>query len=196
MTDMATPPDPPLRSLLWRLLGRYLYRFSFHNWYRFRHLLLSLHGAKLGPNTKFRRTTAVDRPWNLAAGELTMFGDDVLLQARAPLTIGDRAVVSQLAVVLTACRDPRLPDCPLRVAPVVLEDDSWVAADCLVLPGTTLRQGGVVGARSVAEGELPAWHVAVGDPATPRRRRQWRVGDRDVPVGLDADSPADPSSAD
>lgn len=190
-TDPQSWRDPPLRWLLWRLVGRFLYRFSFHNWYRFRHRLLAIHGAKLGPDTKFRRTTEVDRPWNLSAGTLAMFGDNVLIQARAPVTIGDRAVLSQLSIVLTACRDPLLPDCPLKVAPVVLDNDCWVAADSLVLPGSIIHEGGVVGARSVVSGEIPEWRVAAGDPAVPRGKRQWPD-----PPGAQVDEAEAPSTED
>jgi len=188
--------DPLLRSLLWRLIGRPLFRFSFHNWYRTRHLLLRLHGARLGPKARFRRTVRIDRPWNLAVGELAAVGDGAALRACRPLTIGDRAVVSQMAVVTTECRDAGRPGFPRRAEPIVIENDCWIAADALVLPGSIIRAGAVVGARCLAEGELPAWQVAVGDPAVPRRRRQWRVGDRDAPVGLDAGSPTGPSSVD
>ncbi|MDY7108634.1 MAG: colanic acid biosynthesis acetyltransferase WcaF [Planctomycetota bacterium] len=188
--------DPTLRSLLWRLVGRWLYRWSFHNFYRLRHALLVLHGARLGPNTKFRRTVRIDRPWNLGAGELAMIGDHAVLHARAPLTIGDRSVVSQLAVITTEVRDPAQSGHPSTAAPIVIEDDCWVAADCLVLPGSIVRAGTVIGARSVVEGELPAGCVAVGDPAVPRRRRYWRIGDRLAPVADDADDPADSSSVD
>jgi putative colanic acid biosynthesis acetyltransferase WcaF len=195
--DVSRPAnDPVLRSLLWRLLGRWLYRWSFHNFYRLRHALLVLHGARLGPNTKFRRTVHIDRPWNLAAGELAMIGDHAVLHARAPLTIGNRSVVSQLAVVTTECRDPMHSEYPSRAAPIVIEDDCWIAADCLVLPGSTVRAGTVVGARSVVEGELPEGCVAIGDPAVPRRQRYWRIGDRVVPIGGAAEAPADSSSVD
>lgn len=197
MNDARLPArDPWLRSLLWRLIGRWLYRLSFHNFYRFRHSLLALHGAKLGPNTKFRRSVRIDRPWNLAAGELAMIGDHAVLQARAPLAIGDRSVVSQLAVITTECRDPARRGHPVTAAPIVIEDDCWIAADALILPGSIVRAGTVVGARSVVEGELPGSCVAIGDPATPRRRRQWRVEDREIPVGLDMAGPGGPPSVD
>ena len=172
----ALPPagDPWLRSLLWRLIGRWLYRLSFHNFYRFRHSLLALHGAKLGPNTKLRRTVRIDRPWNLKAGELAMIGDHAVLQARAPLAIGDRSVVSQLAVITTECRDPARRGHPVTAAPIVIEDDCWIAADALVLPGSIVRAGTVVGARSVVDGELPGSCVAIAMSKYGKGRRKRR----------------------
>jgi putative colanic acid biosynthesis acetyltransferase WcaF len=166
--------DSILRSLLWRWIGSKLYRGTFHNWYRARQRVLTMFGATLGPNTKFRRTVRIDRPWNLRAGELAMIGDHVIMRATGGITIGDRAVVSQMSMLTTERCDPVTPRQQI-VAGIVLEDDTWVAADSLVLPGALIRKGAVVGARSLVEGELPSWTVCAGEPATPRRPREWRT---------------------
>ena len=54
------PRDPPLRSLLWRAGGRFLFRSTFRTWYGPRRLILTLFGTRLTPRTKFRRTARVD----------------------------------------------------------------------------------------------------------------------------------------
>ena len=51
-----------------------------------------------------------------------------------------------------------------------------MAADVLVMPGSTVRAGTVVGARGMVEGELPAWKIAVGEPARPVRDRHFATG--------------------
>ena len=192
----AAAPEPALRAFFWRCVGRHLYRLSFHNWYDFRGRLLAWHGATIEPDTKFRRTVRVECPWNLEAGTLAMIGDDVELRAFAPLRIGARAVVSQLCVVTTRCRDPRDPGFKSRDAPVDIGNDAWVAADSVVLPGARIGDGAVVGARSVVEGELPAWRIATGDPAVPRRDRPWNgPRERDSRRGADEPDAARPGTA-
>lgn len=114
----------------------------------------------------------IDHPWHLSAGHLTVFGDDATLRLSRPLRIGERCVVSQLAIVTTEMLDPRDPTRAIH-APITIEDDCWVAADSLVLPGTVIRAGTVVGARSLVEGELPGWSVAVGQPARPIKARAF-----------------------
>ncbi len=57
------------------------------------------------------------------------------------------------------------------VRSIHIEDDSWVAADTLVLPGSHLEQGVVVGARSLVDGRLPSWSICTGEPATKRTDR-------------------------
>jgi len=168
------PCDPRLRSLLWRGVGRFLFRWTFRTWYGPRRLILKLFGTRLTPpfrtwygprrlilklfgtrltpRTKFRRTVRVDRPWNVSAGTLTVIGDDVVLRARLPITIGDRCVVSQLAVLTTERRDHATAGFPTVAAPITLADDVWIATDTLVLPGST-------------------WMIATGEPAVPRQPR-------------------------
>ncbi len=48
---------------------------------------------------------------------------------------------------------------------VVIEDDVWLGAGAVVLEGAILRQGCVLGAMSMARGELEAYCVYVGVPA-------------------------------
>ncbi len=47
---------------------------------------------------------------------------------------------------------------------IVIEDDVWIGANCVLLDGAVLRQGCVVGAGSVVKGELDAYHVYAGTP--------------------------------
>jgi len=71
--------------------------------------------------------------------------------------------------------------------PIAIEDQVWVAADVFVAPGVTIHQGAVVGARSSVFKDIPAWTVAVGNPAKPIRARVIRQTDKGEP-GLAAGS--------
>ncbi|MGN6512706.1 MAG: DapH/DapD/GlmU-related protein [Lysobacteraceae bacterium] len=54
--------------------------------------------------------------------------------------------------------------------PIVLEDDVWLGAGTLVLPGVTIGRGSVVGAGSVVTRDIPPMVVAAGNPARVIRR--------------------------
>jgi virginiamycin A acetyltransferase len=47
---------------------------------------------------------------------------------------------------------------------IVIEDDVWIGANCVLLDGTILRRGCVLGAGSVVRGELSAYIVYAGQP--------------------------------
>ncbi|MFR1476141.1 MAG: DapH/DapD/GlmU-related protein [Hydrogeniiclostridium mannosilyticum] len=48
--------------------------------------------------------------------------------------------------------------------PVVIEDDVWIGANTVVLPGVTIGKGTVIGAGSVVTHDIPAGVVAFGAP--------------------------------
>lgn len=160
-----------MRSMLWKLVGWPAFRCTVQNWYGVRRAILRLFGATLADTTKVRPTTRIDRPWNLRAGALTVMGDDATLICAAPITIGDRCVVSQYTYLTTESRDLNNADRRHRREAITLEDDVWIATDTLVLPGSHVRAGTVVGARAMVDGELAGWSIATGEPAVVRAGR-------------------------
>lgn len=47
---------------------------------------------------------------------------------------------------------------------ILVEDDVWIGANCVILDGAILRKGCVVGACSLVKGELEPYSVNVGNP--------------------------------
>lgn len=47
---------------------------------------------------------------------------------------------------------------------IVVEDDVWIGANCVILDGAILRRGCVIGAGSVVRGEIAAYSVHAGQP--------------------------------
>ena len=54
---------------------------------------------------------------------------------------------------------------------IVVEDDVWIGANCVLLDGTVLRRGSVIGAGSLVRGEVAAYSVHAGNPLV-------RIGER------------------
>lgn len=50
---------------------------------------------------------------------------------------------------------------------ILIEDDVWIGANCVLLDGAVLRRGCVVGAGSLVRGELPPFSICRGTPAVP-----------------------------
>ena len=49
--------------------------------------------------------------------------------------------------------------------PVTIEDNVWIGANCIVLPGVRIGHGSVIGAGSVVTKDIPPMVVAAGNPA-------------------------------
>ena len=58
--------------------------------------------------------------------------------------------------------------------PIVIEDDVWIGAGAVIMPGVTLRKGTVVGANAVVTRSTEEFAVVVGAPA---RQIKTRGGD-------------------
>jgi virginiamycin A acetyltransferase len=54
---------------------------------------------------------------------------------------------------------------------IVVEDDVWIGANCVILDGAVIRKGAVVGAGAVISGELASQTVYAGNPPREIRRR-------------------------
>lgn len=54
---------------------------------------------------------------------------------------------------------------------IVIEDDVWIGANCVLVDGAFIGRGSVIGAGSLVRGRLPPYCIAHGTPA---RVRGWR----------------------
>ena len=49
--------------------------------------------------------------------------------------------------------------------PIIIEDNVWIGANCMILPGVTIGEGSVISANSVVVKTIPSRVVAGGNPA-------------------------------
>lgn len=157
---------------MWMLVGRPMFRLSFHNWYGVRRGLLRCFGAKVGPRAKIRPTCRIDIPWNVSIGADCLIGDDSILYALGPISIGDRTVISQYAHLCAGTHDYSSRSFKLIRPPVTVGSDCWIAADAFVGPGVTVGDHAVLGARSSAFKDMQAGWIYAGNPAKPIRPRE------------------------
>jgi putative colanic acid biosynthesis acetyltransferase WcaF len=157
---------------LWMVTRFLLFRPSFHNWYGWRRFLLKLFGARIGARVRIRPTASIEIPWNIDIGDEAIVGDYAILYSLGKITIGKRVVISQYAHVCAGTHDYRYREFPLLKPPITIGDDAWIAADAFVAPGVTIGPGAILGARASAFNDLPAWQIAVGNPAKPIKPRE------------------------
>ncbi len=160
-----------LRETLWRFGGSQLFSCLPHIAYPLRTNLLKLFGMQCGNRVRTRKGVTIDKPWNVTAGDLVVFGDHAIVRASEPITIGKRCVISQHATLITQVGDTTSAGKTKRMAPITIEDDVWVATDAVVMPGSHIESGVVVGARGLVDGRLPGWTICTGEPAAPRTER-------------------------
>lgn len=160
-----------LRAFLWNSIGQTLFACTPHNAYKYRTALLKCFGMQCGTRVRTRRTVVIDKPWNVVADDLVIFGDGAIVNAGEKITIGKRSVISQYAMLLTVTGDISTAGKTDVRKEIQIESDCWVATDAIVLPGSVIEEGVVVGARGCVDGRLPKWKICTGEPAVPRGDR-------------------------
>jgi acetyltransferase-like isoleucine patch superfamily enzyme len=94
------------------------------------------------------------------------------IHAQRSITIGKRCLIAgNCQIVDNNGHDLSFPNVDRRLhsegpsAPVVIEDDVWLGANTVVLPGVRIGRGAVIGANSVVAANVPSMAVARGNPA-------------------------------
>jgi maltose O-acetyltransferase len=96
-------------------------------------------------------------PFDLKVGKDVMMGPDVII-------IGENHQFSSR-------------DIPMRLqgyqhySPVRIEDDVWIGARVIILPGITIGTGSIIGAGSVVTKDIPPYAICAGNPARVIRMR-------------------------
>lgn len=160
--------------VVWMFVRSTLFRFSFHNWYGWRRLLLRAFGARVGRGVRIRPTAHVEIPWNLDIGDESVVGDHAILYSLGTIRVGRMVVISQYAHLCAGTHDYTDRTFPLLTPPIRVEDEAWVAADAFIGPGVTVGARSVVGARATVVKDVPPDQVVAGNPAHPVKRRAFR----------------------
>lgn len=93
------------------------------------------------------------------------------IYARDRITIGNNTIIGANCKIFDndfhpLCAEERRSESgSLTMRPVTIGEDVFIGCNCIILKGTTLGNGCVVGAGSVVHGEFPDYSVIAGNPA-------------------------------
>lgn len=141
---------------------------------RWRAFLLRCFGAKIGKGCYILPDCRIWQPWKLELGDYSWLSQHVDCYAVDTVRIGAQCVISQDAFLCTASHDISSPIFELTTKSIVIEDQVWVGARAIILPGVILHEGCVVAAGAVVTKDVPAWAVVGGNPARLIGKREVR----------------------
>ncbi len=114
-------------------------------------------------------------PYTQTPEALIEIGDDSYLNGTRfscaqLIRIGPRAILADARILDTDFHpvDPTRrhdPKGPVRIAPVIVDENVWIAAAAGILPGTQIGRNSVVGFGAVCSGVYPADALIAGNPA-------------------------------
>lgn len=115
-------------------------------------------------------------------GDFTLMNGSRII-CDSEIIIGDYCLISWNTVLMDTYRAPispairrpllqRMASHPVRriesaeiASPIAIGNGVWIGFDSVVMPGVTIGDGAIVGARSVVTNDVPPYSIAAGNPA-------------------------------
>lgn len=167
-----------LRSFLWMRWGRYL--ATRHAGVSVDRTCVIHPDARINPRGSQLTIGARSRvaPGACIQGPVTI-GEDCTVQIYSvligvrdggPITIGNGVRIAPHVMIVASNHIFADTDTPIHKqgvenAPIVIEDDVWIAGKVMIVAGVRIGRGSVIGAGAVVTKDIPPWSVAVGVPA-------------------------------
>lgn len=134
--------------------------------------------GKIGRLAMIKPPIFIDYGFNIEIGSGSFINMNCTFLDGNKIIIGDRVAIGPGTQLLTASHpikfDERVLDWPQDQSfpfravnitqPIVIEDQCWLGAGVIVMPGVTIGKGAVIGAGSVVTKNVPPGVVAVGNP--------------------------------
>ena len=169
---------------------------------QFRQMLATHLFDECGEDCRFFKGITFTYGHNISVGDNVVVHDDVHLDDRGQLTVGDRVSISDGAHIYSHDHD-LVDQTHVDNYHTIIDDDARVTYDAMVRAGCRVGENSVVGARAVVQGDVPAHHVVVGMPAKSVKikpgfedaadpiddgRLQRRQTDREISREIDAEA--------
>ncbi|QZX98294.1 acyltransferase [Halobaculum rubrum] len=131
---------------------------------RFRQMLANHLFDDAGDDLRLFKGITFTYGHNIEIGDNTVVHDDVHLDDRGKLTIGDRVSISDSAHVYSHDHDV-VDQTHVDNYHTIVDDDARVTYDSMISAGCRVGKNAVVGAKATVQGDVPDHHIAVGSPA-------------------------------
>ena len=137
-----------------RIKNKLIYSIGVHFPYsKVRVRSLRALGWEVGKNVYFPADIVITQNFVYYRGELEM-GDNVSIGPRCTLVLSSHPNASTLKKIVVP-----------KSSKIVMKDNAWLGAGCIVLPGVKVGANSVIGAGAVVTKDVPEWSIVAGVPA-------------------------------
>lgn len=139
-----------------------------YNWLPFfsvKKALLSFAGIQIGERSYIHRPVKLFALKRLSVGDYTTINDHCYLDNRKGITIGSNVNIAHNTRIYTLGHDINSSSLPDNGAPVTIDDDVFVFANVLIMPGVHIGKGAVVFPGSVVVKDVDPYTMVGGNPA-------------------------------
>jgi len=160
-----------LKVHLWKLVNKTIFRCFPNQVKKPRILLLRLFGAKISSTVNINRHCNIDHPWNLSMGHLSSLGEYSWIYCLDKVVIGEKCCIGKDVYLITGSHNLSEVDFKLETKAIIIKDCCWVSTGAFVMPGITLAEFSVVGARAMVTRNTESFDIIGGNPAKFIRKR-------------------------
>lgn len=143
--------------------------------------VLTRHGASIGQcvdierKLTFHNCSSFD---NLRIGDNSHIGKECFFDLRSNITIGERVTISMRTMFLTHIDVGKSFTSAVyssTASSILIYDDVYIGAGCIVLPGIRIGKGSVIAAGSVVTSDIADSVLAAGVPAEEKKKLSGNV---------------------
>ena len=123
--------------------------------------------SKCGINTNFGKHARFSR--NVSLGDNSGIGNRAFLQGT--VSIGKNVMMAEDVKIFTVnhkTSNTSIPMCEQgtqKEREVIIGDDVWIGSNVIILPGSRIGNGVILGAGCVVRGNIPNYGIVIGNPA-------------------------------
>ena len=127
-------------------------------------------GAKFGKGVVIYPGVWINPGRNLIVGNDVDLAKDVLITTSGGVRIGDRTLIGYRTQIISINHSIPPVGEPFPISgddpgEVVIGNDVWIGASCIITPGVTIGEGAVIAAGSVVTKNVDANSIVAGVPA-------------------------------
>ena len=159
-----------LKKLLW-----YLFFYPFVESYipgtLWRKIILRLFGSQIGNRCVIKPKLRVKNPWKLSIGDNCWLGESLWIDNIDEVIIEKNVCLSQGVYLCTGNHNYKKIGFDLFTNPILIKEESWICAQCIIGPGSKIMKGTIITAGSTFSGDSLEGSIYTGCPAIFVRHR-------------------------
>lgn len=130
-----------------------------------RRFFYRLAGIKIGKGSTIHTGARFYDPRNISIGEDSIIGENIVLDGRDLLTIGNHVDIATEVMIYNSQHDINDENFIAKNSPVKIEDYVFIGPRVIILAGMTIGRGAIVAAGAVVTKDVPPCAIVGGVPA-------------------------------
>ena len=154
-----------IKTVFWEFIAMKLRWAGYIPSHHIRRFFYRVWGVKIGSGSAIHMGAVFYYPPNISIGADSIVGENVVLDGRDKLILGNHVDIASEVMIYNAAHDINDESFKAKSAPVIVEDYVFIGPRVIILPGVTIKKGAVVGAGAVVTKDVEEFKIVGGIPA-------------------------------